>query len=520
MKQYTIMLVEDEEDIRSRIFSKIEPNQDFKVIAQANNGYDAFELFEKMIPDVLITDIKMPFVDGLTLAQSVKLLYPKTKIVFITGFNEFDYAKKAIELGVIDYLSKPISLVDIEQVLNKLKQRLDDDERNLFNEEKLKEVYQSQLPALIDYQFNDILRKRVITQQEIDRFSLYGYDFNTGYFTCGLIQIEGEAPLLVIEQTRTFLFNAIKKQFSNCIHALVFNSVYGLGFCLHHEQITMNDMMSKCAEIVDLKSGISNIVVKIALSASFDQFAKFNIHFNQTIETMKRFDSFNFDCIGQYDDFEVEPASMELNSMWFDHFEAMMRLKSISEIDDFLSTQLEDERDVRITDRKLLIKLASMCLDYAEFLHVNLDEIIGLDILERLASFRKMSSLWHYIRELIINIRDRSTLNQQSKSLEIFKNIESMMKSSYHDPNFSMEMVCEALNISTSYLTSLYKRYSSTSFNKCLVKHRIDKASELLMNTPLKIYEIAEKVGYNDVYYFSHSFKKQTGLTPKEFRHE
>ena len=71
MKQYTIMLVEDEEDIRSRIFSKIEPNQDFRVIVQANNGYDAFELFEKMVPDVLITDIKMPFIDGLTLAQSV-----------------------------------------------------------------------------------------------------------------------------------------------------------------------------------------------------------------------------------------------------------------------------------------------------------------------------------------------------------------------------------------------------------------------------------------------------------------
>ena len=146
MKPYTIMLVEDEDDIRSRIHSKIEPNPHFMVTAQANNGYDAFELFEKHVPDVLITDIKMPFVDGLTLASSVKLLYPKTKIVFITGFNEFDYAKKAIELGVIDYLSKPISASDIETVLNKLKIRLDDDQRNLFNEEILKEVYQSQLP--------------------------------------------------------------------------------------------------------------------------------------------------------------------------------------------------------------------------------------------------------------------------------------------------------------------------------------------------------------------------------------
>jgi two-component system, response regulator YesN len=520
MKQYTILLVEDEDDIRTRIHSKIEPNKDFEVIAQANNGYDAFEMFEKLVPDVLITDIKMPFVDGLTLAQQIKLSYPKTKIVFITGFNEFDYAKKAIELDVVDYLSKPISLEDIEQVLIKLKSRLDADERNLFNEEKLKEVYQSQLPALIDYQFNDILRKRAITQQEIDRFAMYGYDFNQGYFTCGLIQFEGEAPLLLIEQTRTFLFNAIKNQFSNCQHALVFNSLYGLGFCLHHDVPHMNDLMSKCAEILDLKTEISLIVVKIALSESFEPFTKFNVHFNQTIETMKRFDSFNFDCLGKYDDFEMMNQASMYDYAWLEHFETLIRLKSIKDLDEFLKDQFEDERDVRNTDRKLLLKCSTILLDYADFLNVNIDDIIAMDILDRLSSFRKMSSLWHYIRELIVNIRERSLINQQSKSLEIFKAIESMMKSQYQDPNFSMEMVCSALNISTSYLTSLFKRYSSTSFNKMLVKCRIDKASELLMNTPHKIYEIAEMVGYNDVYYFSHSFKKQTGLTPKDFRHE
>ncbi len=520
MTAYTIMLVEDEDDIRSRIHSKIEPNPHFMVTAQANNGYDAFELFEKHVPDVLITDIKMPFVDGLTLASSVKLLYPKTKIVFITGFNEFDYAKKAIELGVIDYLSKPISASDIETVLNKLKTRLDDDQRNLFNEEKLKEVYQSQLPALIDYQFNDILRKRVITQQEIDRFLMYGYDFNHGYFTNGLISIEGEAPLLLIEQTRTFLFNAIKNQFSNCRHVLVFNSMYGLGFCLHHDEPTLQDGLSKCAEIVDLKSEISKLVVKIAISTPFEPFNKFNVHFNQTIETMKRFDSFNFDCIGQYDDFKVETASLPFDRVWFEHFEAMIRLKPLKDIDEFLKDFMDDERDVRLSDRPLLLKLSTLMLDYAAFLHVNLDDIIAMDILDRLSSFRKMASLWHYLRELIVNIRDKSSLNQQSKSMELYKEIEFMMKRSFQDPLFSMEMVCDHLNISSSYLTSLFKRYSTSSFNKCLVKLRIDKASELLLNTPLKIYEIAQMVGYNDVYYFSHSFKKQTGVTPKEFRHE
>jgi hypothetical protein len=186
---------------------------------------------------------------------------------------------------------------------------------------------------------------------------MYGYDFNQGYFTCGLIQFEGEAPLLLIEQTRTFLFNAIKNQFSNCEHVLVFNSLYGLGFCLHHEQSHMNDLMSKCAEILDLKTEISLIVVKIALSESFEPFTKFNVHFNQTIETMKRFDSFNFDCLGKYDDFEMMNQASMYDYAWLEHFETLLRLKSIKDLDEFLKDQFEDDRDVRNTDRKLLLKV-------------------------------------------------------------------------------------------------------------------------------------------------------------------
>lgn len=520
MKPYTILLVEDEEDIRARIASKIEPHEAFSVVAQANNGYDAFELFEKLIPDVLITDIKMPFVDGITLADNVKLLYPKTKIVFITGFNEFDYAKKAIELGVVGYLSKPISSDDIEKVLQQLKQRLSDDELNLFNASRLKEVYQSQIPALIDYHFNEVLRKRIITDNEIDRFKLYGFHFDHGYFTCGFVQLEGDTSLVANENTRTFLFNAIKKQFSDCNSALVFNSMYGLGFCLHHDAETLPNALSKCSEIIDLKSTISNVIVKIALSSSFQPFTKFNVHFNRALETMKRFESFHFDCIGQYDDFIENTIDDTYNASWFDHIEALIRVKSMQEIDEFLEEKLQDHREVRVSDRKLLLKLSAICIDYADFLNVQLEEVIEIDIFDRLSSFRKMSSLWHYFRNLIVNIREKSTLNQQSKSLALFRNIELVMKQNYQNTHFSMDFVCDHLSISTSYLTNLFKRYSNTTFNKSLVKLRIDKASELLINTQLKVYEVAHMVGYSDVYYFSHSFKKQKGVTPKEFRNE
>ena len=166
----------------------------------------------------------------------------------------------------------------------------------------------------------------------------------------------------------------------------MFNSLYGLGFCLHHEQSHMNDLMSKCAEILDLKTEISLIVVKIALSESFEPFTKFNVHFNQTIETMKRFDSFNFDCLGKYDDFEMMNQASMYDYAWLEHFETLLRLKSIKDLDEFLKDQFEDDRDVRNTDRKLLLKCSTILLDYADFLNVNIDDIIATDILDRLSS--------------------------------------------------------------------------------------------------------------------------------------
>ena len=104
-QKYTMILADDEEEVRNRIASKIPLDSGFEIIGLASNGYDALELVEKLSPDVVLTDIRMPFIDGMELARRLRIEHPKTKVAFISGFDEFSYAKKAIELNVVSYLT-------------------------------------------------------------------------------------------------------------------------------------------------------------------------------------------------------------------------------------------------------------------------------------------------------------------------------------------------------------------------------------------------------------------------------
>ena len=120
-EDYKIIYVDDEDGFRGRIASFIQEGSGFQVIGSTSNGYDALDLVEKLHPDVVITDIRMPFIDGIELAKILRRDFPTINLVFISGYDEFDYAREAIELDVFTYLMKPVTAEDISSFLAKLK---------------------------------------------------------------------------------------------------------------------------------------------------------------------------------------------------------------------------------------------------------------------------------------------------------------------------------------------------------------------------------------------------------------
>ena len=219
-KDYTIVLVDDEEEVRKRIISKIPQNMGFEIIGQAANGYDAIDLIERLKPDVVITDIRMPYVDGIQLANIIRTEYPKTKIAFISGYDEFAYAKEAIELNVLSYLSKPIAEEEVKHFLHKLKNILDEEYQAVFNQERLDIIYRENLPALIENQFNTLLHYSNINDLDLERFKIFGIDLMKGYFTVGLIEI---SPLQ-FEHFNSGMLDLLQK---HRIHPMIWSPLAG-----------------------------------------------------------------------------------------------------------------------------------------------------------------------------------------------------------------------------------------------------------------------------------------------------
>ena len=205
-----MIIVDDEEEVKNRIVSKIPVDFGFEIVGLASNGYDALELIERVRPNVVITDIRMPFIDGIQLSKIIRREYPKTKIAFISGYDEFSYAKEAIELDVVSYLSKPITEKEVLSFLTKLKSKLDEEFQTLFNQERLDRMYQSNLPALIENQFNSLLHLTTITDSDLNRFKVFNIDLSIGKFLLGIIEIDHDADFSKIEQLRIFLLNVLK----------------------------------------------------------------------------------------------------------------------------------------------------------------------------------------------------------------------------------------------------------------------------------------------------------------------
>lgn len=170
MELYRVLLVDDEEDIREGISRKMDwLGLGFSLVGEAANGQDALELAESLRPDVILTDIKMPFMDGLELCRILTDRLPAARFVVFSGFDAFEYAKQAIQMNVVEYILKPINADELSAVLRRLKDQLDRERAERRNVELLRSRYMENLPILRELFYANLLDGRIEPGTERER---------------------------------------------------------------------------------------------------------------------------------------------------------------------------------------------------------------------------------------------------------------------------------------------------------------------------------------------------------------
>ena len=177
MSLYKIMLVDDEEEVRKSIIKKIDwADAGFEVVGDAENGQEALEKLELLEPDVVVTDIRMPYMDGLALTEKIRQRYPSTKVVIFSGFDDFEYAQRAIQLNVTEYILKPVNVEEMTAILKKIRRNLDEEIAMRRDVDLLRERYVASLPLMREHFLNTLVTGSVAAETAEEKLKEYEVD--------------------------------------------------------------------------------------------------------------------------------------------------------------------------------------------------------------------------------------------------------------------------------------------------------------------------------------------------------
>ncbi len=193
---YKLLLVDDEVDVREGLLSEIDwEKHGFAVEGTAENGREAMELIDRLSPDVVLTDISMPFMDGLALSDWIRREHPAVRIVLLSGYDEFEYAQRAIKLDIDEYILKPFDAEQIVQVLNKVKDRLDVEIARRKDMELLRKHYLTSLPVLRETFLISLLSRKLPISQIVEKARGYELDLKGKQYVVSAVSLEQDPEL-------------------------------------------------------------------------------------------------------------------------------------------------------------------------------------------------------------------------------------------------------------------------------------------------------------------------------------
>lgn len=535
MELYKIMLVDDEEEVRTSIIKQVDWEKlGFRVVSDAENGEDALEKIDIYEPDVIMTDIRMPYMDGLSLIEKVHSKYPTVKFLIFSGFDDFEYAKEAIRLGVSEYILKPINSEELSEIFNKIKKNLDLEIENRRDIARLRENYKTNLP-IIKNQFLINLLNSKLSKAEIDlRLKEYEIDLNEALkYQAACVDIEYEKMLidpklgLQKELVALSVMNLLKDKIEEYYRVSVFNSLVDDRILI----IIAIDEKNKNIDLIDLLRAICKESIRVlGVSISLGLGDKKNDILELSLSYQESLEAIGYKQIVGIGEAiyikDVEPHS--LGTLYFDEkedeeFSSSIKFGPIEKINTQIDNILYKLENSKVHFRQKqayafsVITVIIRLMQQYEISLVKFDNGDSgyIDVINKLQNFEEFI-VW--LRDICIRLYTSMQEKRESNSKQVIAEAKMYIMENYDKEELSVDTVCKKLHLSTAYFSTLFKKEVGQTCIAYITDFRLKKAVELLNTTDDKTYMIANKVGYAEQNYFSYVFKKKYGVSPSKYR--
>nr|WP_312290508.1 response regulator [Clostridium chromiireducens] len=536
MSLYRIMIVDDEEEIRLGIIKKIDwESNGFIVVGDAENGQDALEKAEKLQPDVIMTDIKMPFMDGLELGKKLVELMPSTKIIVFSGCDDFEYAHKAIKINVVEYVLKPINSIELTEVLVRLKEQLDREYNEKRNLETLYKYYVKSLPVIREQFLVGAIEGKINEGQWNEQAENLGIDFKYENFAVALIHADGKINIeesesnMSIQNELTLTPISIKKiidenmdKYCKFVSFLYSNMVVVIGNLQNKEDILL--FIKGINEVCKIYKRIMNLTISSGIGYVYNNTSEIRYSYRSAQSALDyRFVLGTGKAI--YID-DVEPDnSIQLQ---FDEQEERAMLNAI---------KISSEDEIAITIENLFKKIEDLLLPFNQYriyfmeiitsilklvqtYNLDVEELFGknFDCYSFLEGFNSINEVREWFVQKAVKVNIYIKRERINSSMLLIEKAKQYIKDNYSDYDVSVEKLCSELHVSPTYFSTIFKRETGMNFVNYLTTLRLEEAVKLLNTTDDKTYMISEKVGYPEANYFSYVFKKKFGVSPSKYR--
>lgn len=519
---YKVLLVDDEVYVRKGLMNLIDWDRyGFEVYWEASNGEDALKIIAEEKPDVVITDVRMPVIDGLELIKRIRDSGDtETQFIIVSGYNDFSYAQKAVRYNVFDFVLKPVDQDELEEILIKLGEKL-----------KVTKVEKIQKKKLKLEQAIESLLKANITNAEITEWLKLLEVEESKFFYYVLIEINNIHFVDKIEEKSFMLMNAIEEVIKKLSQVTPQVAIYeqtdhAVGLLVPAEYIKkMNGRIKYFAEqlMKELSKQITNEKTMF-IGEKVESLADFKTSYETANDIRKYKYIISRENIISYED-------MKDTSVNYNEVDSKLYLSLLEHIEENNVPEIKKHIDKIFSDfiserfaAQAVETSVNRCIhgiiQTIKSMEGNAEEMTTLHKIIRwedyqltLPELKKM--LTEFLLESSLLIKE---LRKENLKGDIYK-IKTYIENNYHQ-NISLKSIANKFYMNPVYMGQLFKKTFGIFFKEFLLTLRIDEAKKLLRQTDMRVYEVADKVGFGSTDYFVTQFEKINKMTPTEYRNQ
>lgn len=519
-----VLIVDDEFLLRRLINVSVDwRSLGFKVVGEAEDGEEAIEKINMLHPDLMIIDINIPFINGIQVSLKVRELFPEIKIVILTGYDEFEYARGAIRAGVFRYLLKPINAEELREALVALREEIQKETLQRDYVERLENETRKSFEFKRQQILNDLIAGNLGGCNDEVQDLLKNHNVHVGQSNHRVIVIEMEEcadRLKDQELLQKGIYTICSDIFSKVSKICIFvkeNSI----ICILGNDLA-DDHKKLSLELIRKVKEYLNCTISIGIGDCYDGYEKICLSYQEAASALNRRFKEGKGKIFENMTTNFNPIKQVFHINTQDHILLYLRRGDYELLTKEIGSFFDDARTNELDKETIQFLAMEMITVFGTFLienNLDLNEIWGNDenYIELIKRHETLSSLRHFIIEflqktiLLINKRNTKMSNIVVKAKEYIEH-------HYSNEDLSLDEIAEHIGVNSSYLSSLFKKEFKTNIIEYITKIRLTKAKELMdQNIHIPFSKVSELVGYSEPYYFSKCFKKRFGVTPTQY---